>query len=545
VRGELIVRGRNALKTGDAGLARQAFEQALDGAAQGDALEGLARAEYIDGNVPLAVARWEEAYAAHRAEGDHAGAVRCARNLGYMHGAVMGNRAVMSGWLARAQTLLGDAPDSLEAGWVALTVGMFAAERERRESRFGEALTLARRHGDADLALLAQAYLGASLVHDDRVEEGMALLDEALAAVAGSEVDDSFVLGDVFCQLLVACELAHDVTRADEWIRVGEEVAARRKLPTVVMFCRTHYGGILTAAGRWAEADAALTEALRLWNLGYRSLGPDALVRLAELRVRQGRVEEAAALLEGCVLDADTAGPLANVHLARGDVGLACEVLERALESIDRTSTAAAPVLALLVEARLAAGANDQAAAAAEQLVTAAGVHPNPYLQATAALAQGRVCVAAGRGDARACLRAALAGFAHAQLPMEAARARLELAAAVMGDHPDVARSEARAALATFERLPAPRQVDAAAAMLRSLGVRASPAKRADGVLTRREAEVLELVGRGLSNPAIGDRLYISRKTVEHHVGNILAKLGLRSRAEAAAYAARNKPAVE
>jgi DNA-binding NarL/FixJ family response regulator len=128
---------------------------------------------------------------------------------------------------------------------------------------------------------------------------------------------------------------------------------------------------------------------------------------------------------------------------------------------------------------------------------------------------------------------------------MEAARARLELAAAVMGDHPDVARSEARAALATFERLPAPRQVDAAAAMLRSLGVRASPAKRADGVLTRREAEVLELVGRGLSNPAIGDRLYISRKTVEHHVGNILAKLGLRSRAEAAAYAARNKPAVE
>ena len=56
---------------------------------------------------------------------------------------------------------------------------------------------------------------------------------------------------------------------------------------------------------------------------------------------------------------------------------------------------------------------------------------------------------------------------------------------------------------------------------------------------------MLELLGHGLSNPEISDRLYISRKTVEHHVGNILAKLGLRSRAEAAAYATRTKQAEE
>jgi DNA-binding CsgD family transcriptional regulator len=371
----------------------------------------------------------------------------------------------------------------------------------------------------------------------------MALLDEALAGAAGHDVHDVFILSDVFCQMFVACERAHDVERADQWIRVGESIAERRNLPVVSAFCQTHYGGLLTAAGRWTEADAALTEAVRLWNLGFRPLRHDAQIRLAALRVKQGRIEEAGALLDGVEVDAESALPLAAVHRANGDLGLARDVLERAVDEIGDESSTAGPLLAGLVDVHVAAGAPDLAATAVERLVVCAELHPSPYLTALAASARVRAGTAASRDDARSCLRVAISEFAKAQMPMELALARLQLAEVLADTDPEVARAEARAALDVFTRLDAPRLVDAAAAVMRRLGVRAVAARRSDGVLTKREAEVLELLGAGLSNPQIAARLYISRKTVEHHVGNILAKLGLRSRAEAAVYAAReNKP---
>ena len=154
----------------------------------------------------------------------------------------------------------------------------------------------------------------------------MLLLDEALAAVAGRDVDDFTVVEEIFCQLFAACEYAHDVDRADQWIRVGEDIAARRNLPAVAAFCRTHYGGLLTAAGRWGEADAALSEAVRIWGLGHSSLRPGALVRLADLRVRQGRFEEAEQLLNGLDDDVEAALPLAATHLERGESGPAPSV---------------------------------------------------------------------------------------------------------------------------------------------------------------------------------------------------------------------------
>jgi DNA-binding CsgD family transcriptional regulator len=537
---EAIARGREALRAGDALGARSAFEAALSGPTTGAALEGMSAASYVLMEFPRAIDEMERAYAAHRAAGDGPGAVRTARTLGYLHGSTTGDWAVAGGWIARAKTLLVDQPDSSEHGWVALTQGMFEDVRTVKEERYTRAVDIGRRSGDAELVFCTLAYLGASLVHDDRVEEGMVLLDEALAAVAGGEVDDFIVLEEIFCQMFSACERAQDVTRAEQWIRVGEAVAERRGLPAVSAYCRTHYGGILTAAGRWPEADDALTEAVRLWALGRRTLKAGALARLADLRVKQGRLEEAEQLLVGMSDDPEATVPLASLQLARGLTALAQETLERALARTDPRDSSVLRLLALLTDIHLAGDDLEAADITVEALAECSLAHHGPYPTAAVCLARGRIALAKGNEDPRRWLRQALDAFTSARLPLEAALCRLDLARAFGQASPEVAVTEARMALAEFERLTAARHADEALALLRRLGARVSPARSGEGgALSRREGEVLSLLGEGLSNPQIAQRLFISRKTVEHHVGNILLKLGLRNRAEAAAYAVR------
>ncbi|MDQ3273868.1 MAG: LuxR C-terminal-related transcriptional regulator [Actinomycetota bacterium] len=138
-------------------------------------------------------------------------------------------------------------------------------------------------------------------------------------------------------------------------------------------------------------------------------------------------------------------------------------------------------------------------------------------------------------------LEEALAAFSLLEMPLEVGRTRMLLAEAVHADATEVAVAEARAALTLFEELGAAGDADAAASWLRAHGATAARAgPRGLSVLTKRERGVLAVVGEGLSNPEIAERLYISRRTVEHHVAAILSKLGLRNRAEAAAYAARH-----
>jgi DNA-binding NarL/FixJ family response regulator len=200
----------------------------------------------------------------------------------------------------------------------------------------------------------------------------------------------------------------------------------------------------------------------------------------------------------------------------------------------------ATQLLAPLVDARLAGGAVDGAAEAAAQLHTLAQDSGIRLVAARADLAAARVALARGEEAAEAARRA-LAAFSALAMPLDAGEARLELARALAPTAPELAVEEARSAQAAFRDLGAARALDAAAAVLRELGTGTAPRARVQGELSAREQEVLALVAEGMSNARIAQALYISEKTAGHHVSRILAKLGVRNRGEAAAYAARER----
>ena len=257
---------------------------------------------------------------------------------------------------------------------------------------------------------------------------------------------------------------------------------------------------------------------------------------LAELRLRQGRTEEAAHLLAGLEDEPAALAPLVELHLAA----------RRPAPSPGRCSTAtptrtSPDCSGCAAPSRCPTGDLDAAAAVAERLREVAEASRARTWRAEASLLAGRA--AAARGDADAASREledAVARFSTLGFPLEEARARLALARVQAAAGSPLALPTARAARDAFERLGARRDADEAAALLRELGVAGRSAVRGDrDELTAREREVSSLVAAGLSNAEIADRLVIAPKTAEHHVGRVLAKLGVRSRAEAAAHAVR------
>ena len=295
--------------------------------------------------------------------------------------------------------------------------------------------------------------------------------------------------------------------------------------------------------GSGPAAERELTAALEVAKAAEPDLHAEALARLAELRLAQGGIEEAARLLEGYADHPAAARVVGALDLARAEPGAAASVLARGLRQGEEESLTGAALSELLVEAEIAQGGLAEATARAERLMELACHVDSQLVTARAHRALGRARAAAEGVDAIASLEAALAAFRGLGMPFEVAKTRLLIAATLAGHKRDTAIVEARAALAGFEELGAGPGADAAAALLRSLGVKAARrGPKGIGVLTKRELEILKLLGEGLSNPAIAERLFITRKTVEHHVGSVFSKLELSGRSEASAYAVRHLP---
>jgi DNA-binding CsgD family transcriptional regulator len=282
-----------------------------------------------------------------------------------------------------------------------------------------------------------------------------------------------------------------------------------------------------------------------------KSLGPAAsksfghrietTFNLARIRIEQGRIQEAEALIapyEDHVLACE---PIARVRLVAGEPELAAAAARRGLKEMKGDALRGAALLARLVEAEIALGDLDAAADAAAQLADLASAEIDAP-GGEAELAAGRVAAASG-DHAAAIVHFERARERFGDRPYLAATARLALSESLSATG-DSARAidEARATVAVFERLGATTAIDRAAALLRQLGapmrMRSADAQdRAIADLSVREREVLDLVRQGHTNAEIAARLFISPKTAEHHVSRILAKLGVRTRAEAAAVA--------
>ncbi len=537
-REDLLRGGERAIAAADWETARACLEGVRVEGPSPYAHSGLRTVALMERVSARAIELRERAFDLYKADGQVARASDSAMWLTFMYASYLGNLSAALGWKERAASVLDGTEESAAHGWLALLEAAFSRDPAEREQLAVSALAIARRFGDVDLEIEALALLGEAHVVGGQVEEGMRLLDEAMAAVTAGRVRDHFAVGEIYCRLLSACESALDVRRATDWLSMIDRYVVWTDFarPT----CRTHYGGILVALGRWAEAEAELLAAIEGFERGYRGDRMFAALRLADLRVRQGRVDEAERLLEGGEWHPTARRLAATIALARGDPALASELGELCAEGSALADPTCAPALELLIVTRLAIGDVVAAHEAADRLAGVARASGLERLQACAALAEGRV--AAAEGDARAVgpLKRAVELFASLELPLDAARAQLELACTLAAPARAAAVREGRLALSTFERLGALPDADAAAGLLRRLGVAGARAwPRGATSLTRREEEVLGLLAEGCSNAQIAERLVISTRTAEHHVASILSKLDLRSRSEVAAYAVR------
>ena len=553
---ELLGAGRAALAAGAWDDAREAFEALVEHEPNPEALAGLGDALWWLGETESAIGCQERAYAAYRRRPDPAQSALAAISLYFLHRVSLGNTSASRGWLSRAARIVAEADLAPLAGWIFLLRAHDSGDPGASCVWARHARRMARRISDRDLELCALSQLGAELVQAGRSAEGTTLLDEAMAAALAGEGDRLHTVVYVSCNVIGACAEIADMQRAVQWIRAADGFARRYGSPHLYTHCRIYHGAVLFAAGDWPAAERELASALHAGAQAEPALYGEALARLAELRLAQGRLEEAERLVEGCEHHAASARVVAGLRLARGQSAAAERIASRRLRELSarerpqsgsyRTGAAlrleAAGLIELVATARLERGDAAAARDAVRALERLASMTGYDEIHARAERARGRVASAAappGDGSAVA-LERALTAFARLAMPFEAARTRL-LLAQVLRDR-EAAIAEAKDALACLEALGAARDADAAAALLRSHGAAAvrGGAPGADA-LTRREREVLELLGEGLSNRELAERLFLTRKTVEHHVHAVLTKLGLRNRAEAAAYVARRR----
>ncbi|HEX5073295.1 MAG TPA: LuxR C-terminal-related transcriptional regulator [Gemmatimonadaceae bacterium] len=539
-----------ALARGDWEEARLRFDHAIREAPSAEAWEGFATAtSYLDeGDVSLAAR--EEAFRRYREAGNALGAARCA---GWLANDVMefrGDPAVANGWIQRAQSILADTPAPSAEGALLLALrahmtllGENDAVAARRLS--DEAIALARQCGAVDSEMIALSVGGLAMVTQGHVAEGMSRLDEATTAAVAGEMRDPSLIATACCILIHACEQVRDYSRAGQWCERVRILADRWRMGSFFVICRTQYAAILMSRGDLTAADRELEAAVRAAETRRPALMRGALVRLGELRRRQGRLEEADALFQRMGANPFAVLGRAELALERERASDAVDLLEGLLRRIPSDLRAERiRTLEVATRAYVACRRFDDAQRMIDELAPLSAMVGTEPLRAALASARGVLLSALGeRNEARHALEEAIELYEAGEERYELARTRVELAKVLsaLGKRA-AALTEASLAAQIFAAMGAALQGRNAAALGRRLvgGTRRRGVSAPDA-LSARELEVLRLVADGAGDKAIARRLRLSEHTVHRHISNILRKLDVSSRAAAVAHAARHQ----
>lgn len=563
----MLQAARDAIGRGDWRGAATAAAEALAAAESAEAHELLGLASWWLSDIETLFRARERAWQLYVAAGDRRRAARVGVWLDWDSRAFRGEPAVAQGWLRRVRRLLADDTDCAEYGWLVMREAdaRMARDAAGAAEAAAQAAALGRRHGDQDLTNVALSLEGLARVAAGRVEEGMQQLDEATASVVAGEFVDRSAAGVTCCHLIMACDLVRDFDRAGQWCGRVRAYCHEWNHPPLFAVCRTQYAGVLMSSGSWDAAEAELKSAiaeLTAMRPGWTSLGT---LQLAELRRRQGRLDDARAMYEALPAAPTAWIGLAAIALECGSPTEAIRHARRFLRQVPRGNhTARASALELIVLATAAATAPTSASASATRGETPARLRPateellelqalaerveSLALHDSASLATAVALAADGVGDpATDAFEEAVAWYERAASPYDALRARLLLAIHL---HQQGAR-EAASAEATIiasraADLGAATLVSRANALLAQLSAPAMPpaATAVPGkghavALTGREREVLSGIVDGLTNRQIAARLSLSPHTVHRHVANVFTKLGLGTRAAAVAVGIR------
>lgn len=503
-------------------------------------LERLATSAYLIGQDEHYLKALERAHLAHLSSGEALRAVRCAFWLG-LRFFLRDETGPATGWLARAQRLLdGAAADCVERGYLLLPGVMQRIE----EADWAAALALARaaaevgdRFGEADLIAAARHFQGRILLRQGRVEEGLALLDEAMVAITAGELSP-IATGLVYCSVIDGCQQVYALGRAQQWTAALHDWCEAQPGLVFAGRCLVHRAEIMQLHGDWPSAiKEARRASERLSQWADQQAAAAAFYQEAEVHRLRGEFAAAEAAYRSANQWGWEPQPgLALLRLAQGRADAANAAIRRAMSAAaDRLQRVR--LLPAYVEIMLATDDIDAARGAFSELEEIAASFDAAVLGALAAHAAGAIALA--EDDAQAALgplRRAFETWQQVEAPYLAARVRVQigLARRTLGDH-DGAGLELDAARAAFERLGAVPDL----ARIDSL-VAGEPSGRPHG-LTRRELQVLRLVAAGKTNKAIAGELFVSEKTVDRHVSNLLSKLDVPSRSAATAYAYEHK----